>query len=89
MLKRKQYIIFSKILDNHFITARDYNGKHTHRGLRLILSKERELFKAIETMNLATLSIEESTCWSYDNKKTPDLVDFNIIKGILKDYCRT
>jgi len=40
------------------------------------------LLKAIETMNLATY-------WPSDNKKIPDLLDFSIIKGIPKDFCRT
>jgi len=45
--------------------------------------KERELLKAIEAMNLATFSTGETTFyWPSDNKKTPDLLDFGIIKGI-------
>jgi len=55
----------------------------------LILSKRRELLEAIEAMNLASLSIGEPTYSSFDNKKTPDLLDFGIIKGIAKNYCRT
>jgi hypothetical protein len=55
---------------------------------RLILPKERELLKAIEAMNLPTLLTKESIfCLSCD-KKTPDLLEFGIIKGISKDYCR-
>jgi len=51
-------------------------------------SKRCELLKAIEAMNLTILSTEESMYWPSDNKKNPDL-DFSIISGISKDYCRT
>jgi len=37
-----------------------------------------------EAMNLATLSTENP---STDNKKIPDLLDFDIIKSIPKHYC--
>jgi hypothetical protein len=55
----------------------------------LSLPKGRELFKAIEDMNLAILSTGKPAYWPSDNKKTPDLVDFGIIRGIPKDYCHT
>jgi len=58
-------------------------------GSRLILSKERELLKTIEVVNLATLCIGEPIYWPFDDKKTSDLLDFGIIKDISKDYCRT
>jgi len=55
-IKKEQYIIFFKTLGNHFIAVEDYNAKHTYWGSRLILPKGRELLKAIEAMNPATLS---------------------------------
>jgi len=59
-----------------------------HWESRLILLKGHELLKAIEAMNLATLSTRESTYWPSDNKKILDLLDFGIIKCIPKDfYC--
>jgi len=33
-------------------------------------------------MNLATLSTGGTIYWLFDNEKTPDLLDFDIIKGI-------
>jgi len=52
----------------------------------LILPKEWELLKEIETMNLE--SIRKPTSWTSGNEKIPDL-EFGIIKDIPKDYCRT
>jgi len=87
-IRKEQYIAFSETLGNRFIVAGDYNAKHTHWESRLILPKGRELFKVIETINLATLSTGEPTYWPSDNKKTPDLLNFSIIKGIPKDFSR-
>jgi len=88
IIKKEQYITFFKTFGNRFIAARDYNAKYIHWGSRLILPKGRELLKAIEAMNLAILSTGEPTYWPSDNKKISDL-DFSIIKGIPKDFCRT
>jgi len=38
-IKKKQYITFFKTLGNRFIATGDYNAKHTHWALRLILPK--------------------------------------------------
>jgi len=81
-------MIFFITLGNHFIAAGDYNAKHMHWGLRLILSKG-ELLKVIEAINLTTLSTRELTYWLSENKKIADLLDLGIIKGIRKDYCHT
>jgi len=77
----EQYIIFFKTLDNRFIAGGDYS-QHMYWGSRLILFIGRELLKAIETINLATLSIEEPTYWPSNNKKSPNLLDFSIIRYI-------
>jgi hypothetical protein len=44
---------------NRFIAAGDYNAKHIHWRSRLILPTGREFFKAIDAMNLITLSTGE------------------------------
>ncbi|KAH0950319.1 hypothetical protein HN011_002313, partial [Eciton burchellii] len=64
----------------------DCNAKYTYWGLRLFLLKGHELYKAIEDMNLAILSIGESIYWPSDKKKTPNLLDFGIIRDIPKDF---
>jgi hypothetical protein len=88
IIERKHYITFFKTLGNRCIAAGN-NIKHTYWGSRLILPKGRELFKAIEDMNLVILSTEDLVYWPSDNKKTPDLLDFSIIRDILKDFCRS
>jgi len=55
--------------------------------IEIDLSKGREVFKTIEAMNLATVSIPFTNYWPCDNKKITDPLDFGIIKS--KDYCRT
>ncbi|KAH0950353.1 hypothetical protein HN011_005357, partial [Eciton burchellii] len=53
-----------------------YNAKHTYWESGLILAKWRELFKAIEAMNLAILSSREPTYRPSDNKKIFDLQNY-------------
>jgi len=79
-IKKEQYITFFKTLSNRFIAARDYNAKHW--GPKLILPKRRELLKAIEDMKLAICSTGELIYWPSDNKKTSDLRDIGIVRGI-------
>jgi hypothetical protein len=42
----------------------------------------------IEAINLAVLSTGKSSYWLSDTKKTPNLLDFGIIRGIPKGYFR-
>jgi hypothetical protein len=88
VIKREHYIIFFKTLGNRSIAADDYNAKHMYWRLRLILLKGRELFNAIEDMNLAILSTGESIYWPSNNKKIFDLLNFGIIRSIPKNFCR-
>jgi len=89
VIKSEQYIKFLEILDNPFIAAGNYNAKHTQWGSRLISSRGRELLKAIDTINLSTVSIGEPTYWTTDSKKILDLLDFGITMGIPKNSCST
>jgi len=76
--KSEKYITFLQTLGNHFITAGDYNAKHTQWKSRLILSRRWELLKAIDAMNLIILSTGKFTYWPTDSKKILDLLDFGI-----------
>jgi len=78
---------FLDTLGNRFIAAGDYNPKHTQWGSRLISPRERELLKAIDTMNLSTVSTGKLTYWPTDSEKIPDLLDFDITGGIPKNSC--
>jgi len=61
VIRSEQYINFLETLGNRFIAAGDYNAKHTQWGSRLTSPRERELLKAIDTMNLSTVSTGEPT----------------------------
>jgi len=89
VIKSEQYITFLETLRNRFIAAENYNAKYTQWGSRLISLKGQELFKAIKTTNLSTVSISESTYWSTDSKKIPDLLNFGITYSIPKNSCNT
>jgi len=83
VIRSEQYINFLEILGNRFIAAGDYNAKHTQWGSKLTSPRGREFLKAIDTMNLSTISTGESTYWPTDSKKIPDILNFAITRGIL------
>jgi len=58
-------------------------------GVETDLSWGRELLKAIDAMNLTIVSTREPTYRPSDSKKIPKLLDFGIMKNILKNFCRT
>jgi len=89
LIKSEQYIKFLETLGNRFIAAGDYNAKRTQWGSRLTSPRGRELLKAIDTMNLSTVSTGELTYRPTDSKKIPDLLDFGITRGISKNSCST
>lgn len=81
-IKKEEYVKFFQTLGNKFIAAGDYNAKHTHWGSRLISPKGRQLLEAISISKLDVISSGSPTYWPTDLKKTPDLIDFAVIKGI-------
>lgn len=74
------------MLGNRFIAGGDFNSKHVHWGSRLMLSRGRELLKAIQTLRLNAISSGHPTYWPSDRAKTPDLIDFCITKGFSENY---
>lgn len=87
--KRENYSNYFDSLGSNFIAGGDYNAKHTHWGSRLTTTKGRELLAAMNSNNLNFLSTGEPTYWPTDISKTPDLLDFCVIKGIDKKRCST
>lgn len=87
-IKENMFTDFFKSLGHRFIVGGDYNAKHTHWGSRLITSKGRELLKAINLNNLQHVSSGKPTYWPSDSRKTPDLIDFCVTKGIATDYMK-
>lgn len=81
---KKEFEEFFLLLGKRFIAAGDYNAKHTQWGSRLITIKGRELYKAVVSLRLDTVSTGEPTYWPSDRRKTPDLIDFAVIKGLSK-----
>jgi hypothetical protein len=66
--------------------AGDWNAKHIAWGSRLVASKGRALFKAIQENNLNILSTGEPTYWPTDLNKIPDPLDFAVTKGVSDVY---
>ena len=87
-IKKEQFETFYKTLGPRFIAGGDYNAKHSEWGSRLITPKGRELYKAIQNSGFSTLSTGEPTYWPTDNKKTPDIIDFCVFKGISNNYLK-
>lgn len=81
-IKKDQYLRFFQTLSRRFIACGDYNAKHTSWGSRLISPKGRQLYWAINELNLNTFSPDSPTYWPSDLNKTPDLIDFCVSKGI-------
>lgn len=77
---------FFNTLGNKFIAGGDYNAKHPSWGSRLATPRGRQLYKAIEDNQLASLSTAEPTYWPSDLNKIPDLLDFFITKNISHNY---
>lgn len=85
--KKEDYEEFFQTLGNKFIVGGDYNAKHPRWGSRLTTSKGRELVKAMDANNLKHISTSQPTYWPSDRKKTPDILDFCVTKGIDTKRC--
>jgi hypothetical protein len=79
--------LFDK-LNRRFIIGGDFNAKHTHWGSRLITPKGRELYKAAVDFGCEFISTGKPTYWPTDLNKTPDLIDFFVIKNISPNYTK-
>lgn len=85
-IKKELFQQFFDTLGNRFIAGGDYNAKHPQWGSRLATTKGRELLKAMEAGNLQHLSTGEPTYWPTDRRKSPDVIDFCVTKGISNKY---
>lgn len=82
---------FNEFFDNlgqRFIAGGDYNAKHPWWGSRQTTPtpRGRQLYVAMQEKHLFPLSTGEPTYWPTDTCKTPDLIDFAILKGINLAY---
>lgn len=87
-IKKELFEQFFHSLGNKFIAGGDFNAKHTQWGCRLVTTRGRELLKSMRNNNLNHVSTAEPTYWPTDRSKTPDLLDFCIIKGISSKYIK-
>ena len=85
-IKQNQFEQFYTTLGHRFIAGGDYNAKHPQWGSRLTTPKGRELYKTLADNNLQPLSTGQPTHWPTDRNKTPDLIDFCVVKGINMNY---
>ncbi|XP_054728231.1 uncharacterized protein LOC129237475 [Anastrepha obliqua] len=60
----------------------DFNAKHINWGSRLTTTKGRELWKAAQQCGCEIFSTGNPTYWPTDINKTPDLIDFFVVKQL-------
>jgi hypothetical protein len=82
----EDYENFLHHLGNKFIVGGEWNAKHTNWGSRIITPKGRNLLQSITNYNCTYLSTGEPTYWPSDPNKTPDLLDFFVLKSIASNY---
>lgn len=85
-IKHHMFDRYFQSLGNRYISGGDWNCKHTQWGSRLTTTKGRELKKCVDTLKLTTLGTGKPTYWPTDVNRTPDLVDFFIVKGLSNLY---
>lgn len=78
----QDFSVYFSTLSSRFICAGDWNSKHVHWGSRLTSTRGRQLKNAIEHMKLEAISGGTPTYWPTDRNRTPDLLDFFILKNI-------
>jgi exonuclease III len=84
-IKVQHFTEFFKTLGPKFIVGGDYNSKHTEWGARTTTTKGRGLLKVIE-QKYDVLSTATPTHWPTDSRKTPDLLDLFITRGLSESY---
>lgn len=87
-IQKELYVEFLKTFGDRFIIGGDFNAKNTYWGSRLTSTKGRRLLSAINENNCEALSSGNPTYWPTDPNKTPDLIDFFVIKNISSNYLK-
>lgn len=88
-IKKEDFKHFFDTLGEKFIAGGDYNSKHTFWGSRLVSTKGKQLLETINEKNLDSVSTGHPTYWPTDRQKTPDLLDFFIVKGVPRSYMKS
>ena len=84
--KAQHFSEFFKTLGSKFIAGGDYNSKHTQWVARTTTTKGRELLKVIEQNKYNFLTTATPTYWPTDPRKTPDVLDLFITRGLTESY---
>jgi hypothetical protein len=87
-ISAEDYEEYLSSLGPQFIAAGDWNAKHTTWGSRLTTAKGRNLLCTMTQLNITFFSTREPTYWPTDKNKTPDLLDFALMKGISDIYTK-
>lgn len=81
-LKEEAFDKFFASLGSKFLVGGDFNAKNPSWGSRCTNPKGRALLKSTNKNNLHVLSTGEPTYWPSDPNKTPDLIDFAVVKNM-------
>lgn len=84
-IDQEKFLGFFSTLGSKFISAGDYNAKHTYWGSRLLTPRGRQLFNTITANKLDVISSGQPTYWPSDFNKMPDVIDFAVMKNIRRD----
>ncbi len=90
-MTKEKFEEFFSTLGDRFLACGDYNAKHTHWGSRLINPRGRQLYNILvdRKNGLDFVSPRHPTYWPTDPRKIPDLIDFAISKGIVRESVTT
>ena len=75
----------STLYGSKYLRARDFNAKHSHWGSKRT-PRGRIFLYATNKLNLTPLSTCELIYWPAAIERTPDLIDFAIIKGLSRTH---
>ncbi|GBP96767.1 Probable RNA-directed DNA polymerase from transposon BS [Eumeta japonica] len=75
-INKEQFTNYFKTLGSKFVSAGDFNAKHTYWGSRLITPRGRQLLETVMSNNLDAVSSGHPTYWPTDLNKIPDVIDF-------------
>ena len=85
-IKEQQFAEFFSTLGPKFLAGGDYNSKNITWGSRITTTKGREVLKVMENNKYSFLTTATLTYWQTDQRKTPDMLDFFVARGISESY---
>lgn len=86
IINKEQFTNYFETLGPKFLSAGDFNAKHTFWGSRLVTPRGRQLLDTILSNNFDALSTGHPTYWPTDLNKIPDVIDFAVFKNIKREH---